>query len=115
MTNYAHGHNAEKVAAAYLEQQGYRIIAINWRHPRAEIDIIAQNTDGQVLLVEVKYRRSTAQGSGLDYITPRKLHQMHFAAELWAAITRYSGEYTLAAIELTGDDYQVVGFIEDIA
>jgi len=115
MTSYAHGHDAEKVAAAYLEQQGYEIVAINWRHPRAEIDIIARNTNGLVLLVEVKYRRSTAQGSGLDYITPRKIRQMRFAAELWAAITRYGGEYMLAAIELTGDGYQIADFIEDIA
>jgi len=115
MTNYAHGHDAEKVAAEYLRQQGYRILAINWRHPRAEIDIVAQHLDCRVLLTEVKYRQTANQGGGLDYITPQKLKQMYFAAELWAASVHYNGEYSLAAIELAGDDYHVTDFIEDLA
>jgi len=114
MTNYAHGHDAEKVAANYLSRQGYKILAINWRHPRAEIDIVAQKGDGLVLLVEVKYRKNASQGSGFEYITARKLSQMHFAAELWAASNRYNGEYALAAIELAGDNYDVANFIEDL-
>ncbi len=114
MTNYARGHDAEKVAAEYLHKQGYKILAINWRHPRAEIDIVAQKEGGPVLLVEVKYRTSMSQGSGFDYITARKLNQMQFAAELWVATNHYYGDYVLAAIELTGDDYCVTSFIEEL-
>ncbi len=114
MTNYSHGHDAEKFAAEYLKKQGYTILELNWRRPRAEIDIIVQRGHGPVLFVEVKYRETAAQGGGLDYITPRKLNQMQFAAELWVAANRYNGEYTLAAIELTGDDYRVTNFLPDI-
>lgn len=56
MTNYTHGHDAEKVAAEYLRERRYKILAINWRHPRPEIDIIARKGSELVLLVEVKYR-----------------------------------------------------------
>src|SRR4051812_12953329 len=107
-TNHAAGHHAEQVAACYLQAQGYKIYALNWRHRRAEIDIVAGMPEsGQPLFVEVKYRVSVRQGSGLDYVTPRKLQQMHFAAELWLAQHNYSGDYTLAAMELAGPDYNV--------
>lgn len=114
MTNYAHGHDAEKVAAVYLKKQGYKIIDLNWRRPRAEIDIVAQRKHEPLTFVEVKYREATAQGGGLDYITPRKVEQMQFAAELWVAEHKYDGEYVLAAIELTGADYRVTDFIAEL-
>jgi Holliday junction resolvase-like predicted endonuclease len=118
-TNHAQGHAAEKHAARYLQHQGYKIAALNWRHPRAEIDIVAWRAapDGSlahVLLVEVKYRQTTGQGSGLDYITPAKLRQMRFAAELWAATNSYRGEYSLAAIEVAGPQYEITDFLPEI-
>jgi hypothetical protein len=33
--------------------------------------------------VEVKYRRTNRQGSGLEYVTAKKLEQMRFAASSW--------------------------------
>ncbi len=114
MTNYAHGHEAEKYAVEYLRKAGYKVLALNWRRPRAEIDIIARNKRGPVTFIEVKYRQSTAQGSGLDYITPRKLKQMRFAAELWVMEERYGGEYVLGAVELSGPDFQVTRFLPEL-
>jgi len=114
MTNYAHGHAAEKVAARHLQQQGYKVYALNWRHPRAEIDIVAQESSGPLLFIEVKYRETARQGGGLDYITPKKLQQMRFAAELWVAQHHYSGEYTLGAIEVSGTDYAVTDFLPEL-
>lgn len=110
-TNYAHGHHAETVAARYLQAQGYRVYALNWRHPRAEIDIVAQSPDDVLVFVEVKYRRTSYQGMGLDYITPTKLRQMAFAAQLWTTLHNYQGVYTLGAIEVSGPQYRVTNFI----
>jgi putative endonuclease len=115
MTGYAHGHYAEVVAARYLQAQGYKVYALNWRTPRAEIDIVAQEPGGPLLFVEVKYRQSTGQGTGLDYITTRKLTQMGFAAELWIAQHNYIGEYDLAAVEVSGPGYEVTAFLPAIA
>jgi putative endonuclease len=114
VSNVARGHQAERAAADYLRQRGYRIVALNWRRPRAEIDIIACLRHGPLLFIEVKFRRQTTQGSGLDYITPRKLAQMRFAAELWVAEQGYSGEYTLAALELTGPEFTVTQFLPEL-
>lgn len=95
------GKAAEDQAASYLEAQGYTILMRNWRTRLCEIDIVAQKNDC-VYLVEVKYRRSSAQGYGVDYITPRKLKQMAFAAELWAQAHTWQGDYRLAAISVDG-------------
>jgi putative endonuclease len=115
MTNYSHGHDAEKVAAQYLAAEGYTVRMLNWRHPRAEIDIIAQRPDGSMVFVEVKYRQSAAQGYGLEYITSAKLRQMTFAAELWVSVHHYKGSYSLAAIEVSGPGYEVSAFIDDLS
>jgi putative endonuclease len=114
MTNVARGHQAEREAADYLRRHGYKVLALNWRRPRAEIDIIAQKGHGPILFVEVKYREHSAQGNGLDYITARKLAQMRFAAELWVAEQRYQGEYALAALELAGPEFTVTQFIPEL-
>jgi Holliday junction resolvase-like predicted endonuclease len=114
MTNYAHGHEAEKYAAEWLKGRGYKIIALNWRDTRAEIDIIARRKREPLRFIEVKYREQAAQGHGFDYITPAKLRQMAFAAELYVAKERYNGEYTLGALEISGPDFIVSGFIEEL-
>lgn len=113
MTNFAHGREAEATAAKYLESLGYAIRAQNWRTRRCEIDIVAEK--GRIIYcVEVKYRQNAAQGSGLEYITPKKLRQMHYAAETWAAENGWQGDTSLAAIELAGPDYRVENFIESV-
>ncbi|MCA9327411.1 YraN family protein [Candidatus Saccharibacteria bacterium] len=119
MTNYAHGHDAEKVAAKHLEALGYTIIMLNWRVRRAEIDIVAQRhprfrPSGPLVFFEVKYRKTDAQGRGFDYITPRKLEQMRFAAELYVSTEDYQGDYALGAIEVSGTEYRVTGVLDSL-
>ena len=43
MSNYTIGHLAEKYAAEYLENLGYKIIDTNWKTRYHKIDIIAQH------------------------------------------------------------------------
>jgi len=119
MTNYSAGHEAEKMAARYLEKRGYKIVALNWRHVRAEIDIVALKREAfgfkkYLVFFEVKYRKTAEQGQGLDYITPKKLKQMQFAAQLYVSEHNYSGEYCLGAIELAGEPVGVTSIIEQI-
>ncbi|HSX24036.1 MAG TPA: YraN family protein [Candidatus Saccharimonadales bacterium] len=113
MTNYTTGHDAEKLAADYLRAQGYKIVELNWHTRFCEIDIVAQK-DATVYFTEVKYRKTTAFGSGLEYITSKKLKQMRFAAEMWVSQNRWSGDYQLAAIELTGPASTVTDFLTDL-
>ena len=113
MTNYASGHHAEQIAAEYLRAHGYRVLDINWKSKMAEIDIVAEKAGG-VIFFEVKHRKTSWQGSGLDYITPAKFNQMQFAARLWVHAHRYKGEYSLGAIELTGEAYEVTEVLDEL-
>lgn len=109
-SNYVQGHAAESVAANYLRGLGYKIVDLNWKTRWCEIDIVAQ-MDESIFFVEVKYRKTTKQGGGLDYITPKKLSQMQFAAELWVSNHNWLGEYQLAAVELAGDKFAISEFV----
>ncbi|HUY84933.1 MAG TPA: YraN family protein [Candidatus Dormibacteraeota bacterium] len=113
MSSTETGRKAEKAAALYLEMRGYKIIERNWRRPRCEIDIIAEK-DGVMHFVEVKYRYNDEQGGGLEAITAGKLKQMRRAAWMWVEETKWRGEYVLSAIELAGQDFTVISFIENV-
>lgn len=105
MTNFAHGRSAEAAAADYLRRKGYKILAQNWRTKYCEIDIVvaAKNT---IYFVEVKFRLNSSQGEGLDYITTKKLDQMRFAAEVWVNDQGWTGDYCLAAMEVSGESFR---------
>jgi putative endonuclease len=113
MNSTQRGLKAEAAARVYLEMRGYIVLEQNWRRPRAEIDIIARK-DNVVYFVEVKYRVTDQQGGGLDAITATKLRQMQRAAELWVEEEKYRGQYQLAAIEIAGDNFAVMSFIDNV-
>lgn len=114
MTTTSTGRAAEQAAAEYLQRRGYEILEHNWRTRWCEIDLVARK--GSCLhFIEVKYRRSDTQGGGLDYVTPKKLKQMRFAAEMYAADHRWQDEINLAAIEVRAPDYAIGEFIDSIA
>ena len=104
--NVAAGRSGEDSAVRYLEAKGHKIIARNWKTKWCEIDIVSQ-IDNIFYFTEVKYRRD---GSGLDAITPKKLQQMRFAAELYLQDHPDAGAQ-LAAVAVSGDDYEVTDFL----
>jgi len=65
------GRQGEDIAAAYLSEQGYRIVARNWVCPTGELDIVAQNGD-TLIFVEVRTRRGDRFGTAAESITPTK-------------------------------------------
>ncbi len=78
----ATGQQGEALAAAYLEQKGYGIIATNWRCAAGELDLIA--VDGPCLVfVEVRARRSTLPGLAEESVTPSKQRRLATLAQLY--------------------------------
>jgi ribonuclease HII len=110
------GRIAENAAAAHLEKLGHQIIAQNWKTKFCEIDIISEHKN-TLYFTEVKYRANARHGDGLAAITPRKLKQMKFAAELYLNKNVLAGKYDvrLAAISLSQTPPQVDEFVENIA
>jgi uncharacterized protein (TIGR00252 family) len=114
MTTFELGRRAEAAAADFLARKGCEVIAQNWRTRWCEIDIVAVR-EAVVYFCEVKYRSSNRQGMGLDYITPKKLTQMRFAAELWIAKYNWLGECSLCAIEVSGSDFRITSVLKDLS
>ncbi len=78
------GERAEAIAAAMLEQAGYRILDRNVRYPCGEIDLVVQNRNGQdIVFVEVRFRRSPDFGGPLASVHTIKQRRLQAAAQLW--------------------------------
>ena len=76
------GRWGEAVAADYLRRKGYRLLGLNYRTRRGEIDLIA--TKGRFLVfVEVKLRRDSVFAQAREFVTPAKQRRLIAAAEEW--------------------------------
>ncbi|NWF68876.1 MAG: YraN family protein [Chloroflexi bacterium] len=84
MTKQSTGQYGEALAADFLRQRGWRIIATNWRCPRGEIDIIAH--EGQAwVFVEVRTRRAASTAAAFESVNPRKQSRLRAAVQLYLA------------------------------
>ena len=76
------GKHGEQLAAEYLQQAGFRILARNWRCAEGEIDIVM--VDRRALVAcEVKTRSSTEYGTPLEAITRQKRRRLRRLAVSW--------------------------------
>ena len=73
------GQKAERAAASFLASRGLEILARNYRSRWGEIDIIAADK-GDIVFVEVKYRRSSNFGGALASITTSKKRKIGLTA-----------------------------------
>ncbi len=80
------GARGEALAAAYLQQKGWRLLYQNWRSGIYEIDLIAQ--DGhEIVFVEVRAVSAKVPWEPESTITPRK------KARLLRAITVFLAQH----------------------
>ncbi|MCD8369345.1 MAG: YraN family protein [Clostridiales bacterium] len=66
------GSRYEDTAACYLKEKGYEILARNYRNRYGEIDIIAKDETGVLVVVEAKYRSDDEYGDPLCAVDLRK-------------------------------------------
>jgi putative endonuclease len=74
------GNIGENMAAQFLAEKGFEIVARNYRFKRAEIDLIVRR-DNWLLFVEVKTRSSNAFGEPEDFVGDLKIRNLFDAAE----------------------------------
>ncbi len=72
----------EDVACEYLEGQGYRIIARNFRTRFGEIDIIAEQ-GAYIVFAEVKSRKNARFAEAREFVNLSKQRKILASAELW--------------------------------
>jgi putative endonuclease len=76
------GKKGEEMAAAWLENKGYQIVARNWRAGRYELDLVAKK-DEVLHFFEIKMRSSNARGYPEENVTRKKLRDFMQAAEIY--------------------------------
>ncbi|MDQ3395887.1 MAG: YraN family protein, partial [Bacteroidota bacterium] len=74
------GSEGEVLAKNYLEKAGYSIVYLNYRHKKAEIDIIAEK-DKLLIFVEVKTRSGNNYGEPEAFVSKKKSNLIIDAAD----------------------------------
>ena len=78
------GELGERVAARWLERQGYTVLARRWRSGHRDIDVIAER-DGIVAFVEVKTRAALEFGDPVEAVHAQKQRSLVRSAREWMA------------------------------
>lgn len=78
------GRFGEDVAERYVREQGWEVLARNWRCPHGELDLVAVDGD-ELTAVEVKTRRSHAYGAPEEAVTAEKLARLRRLTGAWLA------------------------------
>jgi putative endonuclease len=87
MNHLEFGEKGEQIAAEFLQEQGYRLIARRYRTKIGEIDIIVER-DGMIVFVEVKTRRNTLFGTPAEAVNRRKQDKIIHTALYYLNYTR---------------------------
>src|SRR5450631_3726607 len=78
----AFGELGERIAARYLEQSGWKIVARRFRSGRRDIDLVAQHDD-LIAFVEVKERKGNDFGDPVEAVNHRKQRELTKSAQTW--------------------------------
>lgn len=66
------GDKGEQIAIDFLLEKGYKILEKNYRHLKAEVDVIALKEE-TLVAVEVKTRTSAYFGNPEEFVSPKKI------------------------------------------
>jgi putative endonuclease len=79
------GHFAELIAIMYLRLKGYRLLAMRYKTPQGEVDLVMRRRD-VTAFIEVKARRS--RDDGVTAVTNTQSRRIAAAARFWMARDR---------------------------
>ena len=108
------GLQGESMAAAHLQQKGYKIRHRNWKAGKLEVDIIAENDDF-VVFAEVKTRTEGFLGEIFDLVSKDKQKLLILAADSY--IRKYDinkeSRFDVILLILKGQSLEVEQHIEE--
>lgn len=97
------GRLGENVAARYLIQKGYNILARDWHCGHRDIDIVAQK-DGLLVFVEVKTRSTTVFGQPEEAIDNRKIRSLLAAGSAYVRYFHVESPVQFDVITVVGEN-----------
>lgn len=112
------GRAGEDRAAAHLQAQGYTVLDRNWRCRSGELDIVAAR-GGDLVVVEVKTRRTEWFGHPFDAIDQRKRDRLWRVSCAWIVAHPEPSRrrrLRIDVIGITGEDPEtaVLEHLEDL-
>lgn len=66
------GQTTENQAHLFLQKHGLKLITRNYSCRLGELDLVMQDTNGDIVFVEVRYRKNNLFGSSAESITDTK-------------------------------------------
>lgn len=112
------GRAGEDRAARHLQALGYDVLDRNWRCAQGELDIVAAH-GGDLVVVEVKTRRTEWFGHPFEAVDARKLDRLWRLSCAWAvahpAVARRR-RLRIDVIGITGEDpaTAILEHLEDV-
>lgn len=109
------GKFGEDCAAQFLEDNGYKIVARNFRIRSAEIDIVAQ-LGNVIVFVEVKARSSIRHGLPVEAVNFRKQKKIIEAAGVFLQNENFSDcacRFDVVEVYLRGERVEEINHIEN--
>lgn len=106
------GRRGENLAAEFFVDNGYSVVARNFRYGKAEIDLIVKR-DNWLLFVEVKTRSSVAYGEPEDFISDLQINRIFDAADEYIHRIDWKGNIRFDVVTVKLGDKVVVEHFED--
>ena len=115
MTTTEIGRRGESIAVEFLEHKGYRVVALNFRAGRGEIDIIAWAHDSLLVFVEVKTRAREDFGTPEDAVGAKKQDLLARTAGIYMEQIDYDWEirFDIISILMKNDKVLEIRHLED--
>lgn len=108
------GAEGENLAAEFLRNKGWEVVAQNYRYGRGEIDLIIRR-ENWTIFVEVKTRSSSEYGEPEEFVDERKARMIYDAAEEYIFSTDWKGHvrFDIVSIKL-GEETEILHFEDAI-
>ena len=103
----AFGAAGEDQAARWYLEQGYRVVARNWRCREGELDLVVRR-GRQLVFVEVKARRTDRFGTPAEAVTIDKQRRIRRVARRYLADTGERGTLRFDVVSILGTDLTVI-------
>jgi putative endonuclease len=102
------GAYGEKLAERWYVQEGYVVVARNWRCGTGEIDLLVRRGN-QLVVAEVKTRSSDRFGVPAYAVNAAKQRKLRALAQAWLASTdEYFDEVRFDVVSVIGRDVEVI-------
>lgn len=106
------GSRGEALAADFLLEKGFELVAKNYRYKHAEIDLIVKR-DNLLVFVEVKTRKSSSFGEPESFVDEKKAAKIFEGADHYIFENNWNGNIRFDIISVKLEAVPVIEHFED--